>query len=211
MKLWTLILTALIFCGCGLSESKSSLKFTQSGITTLDTLPPSSTLSYAEIHSAIIKPQCLRCHSIDGGDEGGINLETFENLTASLDLVRAEVLSDSMPLGASKLSANQKEIFLKWIDAGGPLNAPVKPEVEFISYEMVNTKVIQPRCLNCHSNAGGNRGDVNLETYEKVVELASTIEVEITNGSMPRPRNKPLTQEQKDLILKWIANGTPKT
>ena len=215
--------------GCNYSLSKTPLNF-QQGAGAFETLPPGTLVSYSVIASSIMQPKCLECHSSAGGDAGGINLETYENVTANLGIIRSEVASDSMPKNRSKLSANQKAILFTWIDAGGPLTStpvvskpPVEPptnpptppttppEVEFISYEMVNTKVIQPRCLGCHSEAGGNRGDVNLETYENVAALAATIEVEIKSGSMPRPKNKPLTAEQKELILKWIANGAPKS
>jgi hypothetical protein len=123
---------------------------------------------------------------------------------------------------------------IAWIDAGGPINGvsqptpvptpnpptpptpptppvpPTPPPVIVLNYENVQREVISPRCLKCHSDAGMNDGDINLETYENVVAVINLIETEIISGSMPRPRTKPLTPEQKDLILKWIALGAPK-
>lgn len=225
MRIMGLFFICGILGGCNYSLSKSPLSFQQGGTGAFETLPPGTVVSYSVINTSIMQPKCLECHSSAGGDAGGINLETYENVTSNLNIIKSEVASDSMPKNRTKLTAKQKEILFAWIDAGGPLNAPTNPPtpptlpeppatppaVEFISYEMVHTKVIQPRCLGCHSETGENRGDVNLETYENVAALAGTIEIEIKDGSMPRPRNKPLTPEQKELILKWIANGAPKS
>lgn len=231
MKLKALLLLLLSLSGCNYNLSKSPLSFKE-GNAGLEQIPAGTIVSYQVIHTTIMQPKCLECHSAAAGDAGGINLENFANVTANLDIIKSEVVSDSMPKNRAKLTAKEKDLLVKWIDAGGPLNAvtttdpqsptptplptpdPVptpKPDVQFISYEMVHINVIQPRCLNCHSEAAGNRGDVNLETYENVAALSSVIEEEIKSGSMPRPKNKPLTPEQKEMILKWIANGSPKT
>lgn len=226
MKLIEMFFICAIQAGCNYSSNKTPLNF-QQGKSGLESIPAGTIVSYSVIHTSIMQPKCIECHSSAGGDAGGINLENYENVAANLGIIKGEVASDSMPKNRGKLTAKQKELLFTWIDAGAPVNGgvitgtnpstpttpipPTPPEVEFISYEMVNVKVIQPRCLGCHSEEGGNRGEVNLETYENVVALAGTIETEIKSGSMPRPRNKPLTPEQKELILKWIANGAPKS
>ena len=226
MKYLVLLLSCSIQFGCNYSLSKSPLNFQQAS-GSLEQIPAGTIVSYAVIASSILQPKCLECHSNAGGDAGGINLETYANVAANLGIIKSEVESDSMPKNRKKLTAKEKEILFLWVNAGGPQagavtiptpNKPTEPSapqepptIEFITYEMVNAQVIAPRCLKCHSDAGGNRGRVNLETYENVVSEINTIEKEIISGSMPRPRNKPLTPEQKDLILKWITNGAPKT
>ncbi len=224
MKPAALLLLCLIQFGCNYSLSKTPLVFDlKEGNGSLEQLPTGTIVTYQVLNSSIIGPKCLECHSSAGGDAGGINLETYANVFDNMALIKSEVASDSMPKNRAKLTSNEKATLFAWIDAGGPKDGgattpptpptpptPEPPQVEVINYEMVNIKVIQPRCLNCHSEAAGNRGDVNLETYENVAALASVIESEIQSGSMPRPRNKPLTPEQKELILKWIANGSPR-
>ncbi len=235
MKVLFILLIGFCQYGCNYSLAKSPLVFKElQG--SLGQTPPGTVVSFQVINSSLIQPKCLECHSSATGDAGGINLETYENVVANLGLIKSEVASDSMPKNRAKLSANEKSILFAWIDAGGPKDPveptptppqgpveptptqpepeppvePTPPQVEFISYEKVHNEVIQPRCLGCHSDASGNRGGVNLETYENVVALTSVIEEEIKSGSMPRPRNRPLTPEQKDLILKWIASGAPR-
>src|SRR5665213_1654773 len=36
-------------------------------------------------------------------------------------------------------------------------------------FSMIQTKVLQPYCVMCHSAAGGNAGGVNLENYTNVI------------------------------------------
>lgn len=221
-------LAILVLCifqwSCNYSLTKSPLAFrpSQAG---LEQFPSGKIADFNLINSAILKPRCLECHSGAGGNDGGINLETYENVIANLGIIKDEVASSSMPKNREKLSAKEKEVLFAWIDAGGPkvpsivqtetpspapTPVPVPEPPTTFTYEMVNTAVIQPRCISCHSDAGGNRGEVNLETYENVAALAPDIESAILSGSMPRPRNKPLTPEQKEMILKWISIGFPK-
>lgn len=77
-----------------------------------------------------------------------------------------------------------------------------------LDFALVMEKVIQPKCLECHAAAGGNRGGVNLETYAAVFLNLADVKADIEDGSMPK-RRQPLTQAQKDLILNWIAAGAP--
>ena len=223
MKLAALLLICAFQSGCNYSLSKTPLNFVEGG-GSLEQVPPGSIVSYQILASTILQPKCLECHSSAGGDAGGINLETYANVTGNLGIIKSEVESNSMPKNRTPLSAKEKEILFTWIDAGGPKDGtavttpptipttpPTQPQVEFITYEMVRTNVLQPRCIGCHSIAGGNKGHVNLETYENVAALTDIIEKEIVKGSMPRPTNKPLTADQKNMILKWIANGAPET
>jgi uncharacterized membrane protein len=222
--LWLML--CMFQVGCNYSLSKTPLIFSE-GQGQLDQIPAGAIVSYEVAAKAIISPRCLECHSRAGGDADGINLETYENVTANLDIIKSAVLSDSMPKNRAKLSTKEKQILIAWIDAGAPLDGkpistpsptpipvppvpvPPTPDSETVTYQMVKTAVIIPRCLNCHSNEGGNRGEINLESYENVAAAAPEIAKEIESGSMPRPRNKPLTSEQKTMILKWIEIGFP--
>lgn len=209
MNILTYALVLLTLGGCNLSDSKSPLLFKEifSGI---QPLPTNGISNFEQINSLILTPKCLSCHSSAGGDAGGLNLETYENVLANLSFIKSEVQADTMPKNKTKLNANEKALLFKWIDAGGPKEETTTPPSEIITYDTVKEKVLAPRCIGCHSDEGGNRGDVNLETYENVLSFASLIESEIISGSMPRPRNKPLSSEQKTLILKWIKDGALK-
>lgn len=218
----------LLLVGCNYSLSKTPLVSNLGGDGTgnIQRLPAGAVVSYPVVHSSILQPKCLECHSSSGGDAGGVNLESYERVIVQLENIKNSITSNSMPKNRAKLSHAEKEVLLSWISAGGPRNGgvavppqapdplppvePSQPDVVVLNYDKVNKEVLAPRCISCHSETGGNRGDVNLETYENVVALAPEIESAIQLGSMPRPRNKPLTAEQKELILKWLSMGAPK-
>ncbi|MGZ3796234.1 MAG: c-type cytochrome domain-containing protein [Pseudobdellovibrionaceae bacterium] len=82
-----------------------------------------------------------------------------------------------------------------------------------INYAFVNAKVFQPKCFKCHSLAGGNKGDVNLETYENVLAKLGDIQNEVfVEGSMPPAEaGGPLGEYEKNVLKMWIDAGTPRT
>jgi uncharacterized membrane protein len=83
---------------------------------------------------------------------------------------------------------------------------PVTPPVGPTFTEVMNT-VIKTNCFQCHSTAGGNRGGLNLETYQNIFDNRHAIKFEVENGTMPTPRGTPLTASQKQNLLTWIEQG----
>ncbi|WP_413290426.1 c-type cytochrome domain-containing protein [Bdellovibrio sp. HCB337] len=93
--------------------------------------------------------------------------------------------------------------------------APVSEETvtpASISYQFVNTKVLAPRCIECHSASGGDDGDVNLETYENVVshlpEIAETVFID--ESMPPKKAGGPLGAYEKSVLRMWIDAGAPR-
>jgi len=231
MKKILLEFTLLILVGCNYSLQKNLAA--SSGGKAIEKLPSGTIPGYQVINTGIIAPKCLECHSGPGGNAGGLNLETYNNVKESLASIRDEVASGRMPKNRERLSAKEQEVLLAWIDTGGPqlgtdptTNLPtptpppttdpspnpgdVMPDPDKIDYQLVNTKVITPRCITCHSVKGGDKGGVNLESYENVLDEIETIKDEVKTGSMPRPKTRPLTDFQKKLFLTWIEKGAPK-
>lgn len=83
------------------------------------------------------------------------------------------------------------------------------PDGSIVSFQVISNSIIQKKCLECHSSAGGNLGDVNLETYENVMDNLGTIRGEIEDGRMPKNRPK-LSGKQKEILLAWIDAGGPR-
>lgn len=79
-----------------------------------------------------------------------------------------------------------------------------------LNYANVNTKVISPYCLSCHSPAGGNRAGVNLEGYANVIARLDRVEgTVLVEGSMP-PSGSPAVSAGAAALLKaWIDAGAP--
>ena len=243
--LFLFILISAFASGCNYSVPKTQ-NTTTTGDQSIQQIPIGTIPSYQTIATSIIAPKCLGCHSSGGGNSGGVNLETYQNVEGHLPAISSAVTSGSMPRDGIILTAKEKEVFLAWIDAGGPLNsltpttgptdiaitptpvpAPVRlptpvpvtiptpiatttmPDPSTIDYKMVNTRVIGLRCISCHSNSGGNRAGINLETYESVFNERNGIKTQVSNGSMPT--GSPLTSIQKQIILAWLNKGAPET
>jgi hypothetical protein len=92
-------------------------------------------------------------------------------------------------------------------------NGKVSPscfEPKNLHFDNVFNLVFRPSCVRCHSEKSGNEGDINLETHEAVTFSLEDIENALIKGSMPpRKAKKPLTADQKDLVLQWIKANAP--
>jgi uncharacterized membrane protein len=80
----------------------------------------------------------------------------------------------------------------------------VPPVPTVVYFSDIYTNVLLPRCLACHS-APHDAGHVNLENYANFIVAKDEVHAAIASGAMP-PR-KPLTDDQKKLILDWIEAG----
>ena len=77
--------------------------------------------------------------------------------------------------------------------------------------------IITKNCATCHQNEGA--APFSLTTYEEVEPLAEIVWNSIASGSMPPWLPDPdcrsykneryLTQDEKDMIQKWVEEGTP--
>ncbi len=77
-----------------------------------------------------------------------------------------------------------------------------------VYYATIEKKILAPKCLSCHSDAGGNLGGVNLETYEEALKHIGAIKQKsLIEKSMP-PKN-PLNNSEKNLLGSWISSGAP--
>jgi uncharacterized membrane protein len=181
-------------------------------------------VGFQMVFQKVIGPRCTECHSDRAGNLGAVNLETYANTLALLQEIRDDIMTSRMPKNRPPLNAEEKQMLLAWIDAGGPLEAPgsagepvpnptptpapVPSEPEMLNYQLVDQQVLRPRCIGCHSEAGGNRGGINLESFENVFKEKGFIKDAVVSGVMP-PR-RPLSDEQKRVLLNWIDQGAPK-
>lgn len=189
----------------------------------------SDQITFKVIQSQVFKDHCVSCHSEKSGNKGDVNLETYENVVKVAQAIRAEVFNRTMPprrLVDLKLSEAQIKLVIDWIDSGakehgeqGP-PSPIPPEVEPVppvvdeepvtgpfDFVEVFEKVIKVSCVKCHSEKGGNKGKLNMETYEAVFAAREKIRHDIEEGFMPPRRSKPLTDNQRKMILEWLQAG----
>lgn len=87
---------------------------------------------------------------------------------------------------------------------------PVTPAS--IDYAFVDAKVFEPHCVRCHSAAGGDKGDVNMETYENVIANLAGIETTaLEEMSMPPKRaGGPLGAYEQGILKMWLDAGAPR-
>jgi uncharacterized membrane protein len=88
-----------------------------------------------------------------------------------------------------------------------PVVPPVPQPPAGPTFSEVMNKVIKTNCFQCHTEANGNRGGLNLETYQNIFDNRHAIKFEVENGTMPTRRGTPLTTEQKQMLLTWIEQG----
>lgn len=81
------------------------------------------------------------------------------------------------------------------------------PDSAVIDYAFVNAKVLDPKCLNCHSTKGRGTEPI-LETYAQVRAHLASIDDEVKTNRMPF-RRAPLSAQEKELLAVWIAAGAP--
>lgn len=75
-----------------------------------------------------------------------------------------------------------------------------------VSYQLINQKVLIPKCISCH----GNSGNINLESYESVYGYIDKIkEVSIFSRQMPKSPYGNLSNEELELLATWIHAGAP--
>ncbi len=76
-----------------------------------------------------------------------------------------------------------------------------------LDFATVRAQVFQPHCFQCHSQAGGNRAGVNLESYANVNSRLATIQNAVNSGAMPPSGSLPTAT--RALLNNWIQAGAP--
>lgn len=194
-------------------------------------------VTYEQLRTKIFDGQCVFCHSATRPTKGlditsvtiaksfaqQIDFQVSRGLmplSGPLTPEERGLISDWVKAGAPSEAdilptcetepPADNDVVVQPVDAPPSDNGPlqVMPDNSQITFEFVRDRVFAFECFACHSNAGGNRGGLNLETYENAVDELDDIEDEVSEDSMP-PRSR-LSQTDKDVILRWIALGAPR-
>lgn len=76
-----------------------------------------------------------------------------------------------------------------------------------LNFKFVSDNVLRAKCLNCHSDAHGNKGGINLETYSNAFALIEKIRAEVAEKAMPLSPAPALTDYEMKLVITWIDSG----
>ena len=93
-----------------------------------------------------------------------------------------------------------------------PNNGTIASKIDIsklsLNYQTIRTEVFQNYCFKCHSQAGGNKNGINLESYASTLNAdIFTIRNAITTDFMPQ--NNSLPPNIKTLLVAWIDAGAP--
>lgn len=179
--------------------------------------------TYAKLTELVLGPKCFNCH--DGSREK--DLRSYATFLNNLLLIQSDIESGRMPKGTT-LTSGEKDLVLSWIAAGAPEDgvAGVRPTptpipVDVIpDYATLSSVILAPKCFTCHDgarvrpdpkNPGKMKGAKDLRTYELFVASIVSVKDEVESGDMPPQKKKapPLTDNEKTVLLNWIAAGAP--
>lgn len=195
-----------------------------------DTLNSNQSLGFAEIQSMVFAPKCARCHSGMVGSYDAV-IANLSEIGRRVQLSGAGMMP---PASASALSEAEKNALLSWIANGAPLVggdpveqpsappgappttppvgpppvAPVPPARLHFAY--VKERVLTPKCARCHSGMVSNYESVLANIREIEDRIQITPDDPLAFMMMPPEKAPPLSQEEKDILLRWIQDGAPR-
>lgn len=196
---------------------------------------PATIITYDILKSDVLENGCIGCHSA-GNPRGGIDLSSYLKAKPLAARIQFVVERGTMPRPPVTLTAEQKNKIITWVEQGAvnslteiaecdeetaevpttleepPVDELVLtkvPPVEQINFKLVKEKILQTNCLACHSNSGGNRGRVNLETYENVEDEIDDVLEQVEFGMMPPAPRPSLTAIEIEVLNIWVKNGMP--
>lgn len=167
-------------------------------------------LNYRTMQAAVLGPQCLRCHSAAGGNQGGLSLETYQQVRASLNRIYyRSIEKKDMPSGG--LGAAQYDMLKSWIEAGAPeTGGTVSRTISGpVGWSVVKNQIFKNSCLDCHSGASAE-AELDLTSLEVVRRnITGIFKAAIIDQSMPLQPYAALSDSEKQALMKWISQGMP--
>lgn len=212
MKLWILAVMVALLSACNYNKVKDAAGRGDGDID----LERLSLPDYATVNSLILGPKCVSCHSSGGGNDGGVNLETYANVRAQINrIIFVTVESREMP-PRTPLSERENQLLTNWADAGAPetvVGIGEKPDLSIEKgpndWAKLNEKFFVPKCVACHSSEQAD-GGVDLSTLAAVkANAAKVFESVIIKGTMPLEPYPAVTPPERRVLLKWFDAGMP--
>ena len=178
----------------------------------------SQKVTYSQLEAKLLGPKCLRCHSDAGGNQGSLNLESYDHTRAHLESIKQRVLVDQNMPPKSSLSNGEKSLLNNWImneiAINGQNTTPVKVAV---LWPRVRDEIIQNHCLQCHSPPGKSTSEDRVSTMEAGLDLTNLAVVRekadlifkrtIIIGDMPLKPFPNLSDQEKKLLAQWMIDG----
>lgn len=173
------------------------------------------TLGFEVVKTVMGRNRCFECHTVEKGNRGGVNLETYANAKARASRLFATTASGFMPMGGPRVSAEDVAILQAWFDAGAPetstlplpgavipapIEQPEEPELPpGLVFADVKTAIFSAHCTGCHAS---------FNEYARVSGRLTEIQRAVDTNLMPK-NGPPLSAELKTMLNLWIAAGAP--
>lgn len=175
---------------------------------------------------SVIESRCVSCHNSQNPSGGidyvnnvsqllgsGLVIPRYPELSPLYQVIAQGDMPPSKPL-----SQDEVNIINEWIKTGFQSGTTPVGNVPIVNtnlepkFTSVFNNVIKPKCLGCHSNAGGNKGGVNLETYNSLrsfttpgLSANSVLVIALSAGGKMSGR---VTANELSVIKQWIDAGS---
>lgn len=203
----------LSFSGCNYNRSK--LAPDGGGPTGNDF--NTANMDYKSVDQSVIGPRCASCHSVAGGNQGGVNLESYASIRSLIPQIfnRALEKRDMPPSGP--LSEREALMLKAWLELGAPersSDVTEKPDPGFesgpVTWEAVRTKIFEKKCIECHQQPRPD-GALDLTDLAEVRKKAANIfDRVIIRQDMPISPIPALSMSERKFLLNWFNLGLPK-
>lgn len=203
MKFLIIVLTFIFAVSCAPSGTNENLLFQD--ITLI-----SGKVSFNELKTKLLVPQCVRCHAW-AQDEVAVNSRIVVGIPAASPLF-IQVSSGRMPQGGPPVAKAQLALLEAYIKGGGDGPQTPPPELK-PTYASLKFHLFDKSCTMCHN--GQNPRIPDLRSYARVTDEIEDVLSEIDIGSMP-PRDQngnaraPMPSDEVINVLnQWVRLGMP--
>lgn len=209
---WVVVLAILALSACGGGGGGSN--GTDGNVSASS---GNAALTYRSHTRDIIDSRCVTCHR-EGG-QAPFSLATYAEVVAKRSAIVYTLESGTMPKpGFAPLSAPERTLLLDWLAEGaaegeGDVTLAATP----YTYYGYTKSILDARCANCHSP--GEIAPFSLTDYEGVYAVRSAIAHQVesdamppwppTNDYTPLRNNRSLPDEERAVLLDWLAGGAP--
>lgn len=200
------LLSFFVLAACSFEHKKGKVANTDGAIL-LD-----RPVAYAEVFQTVLGPRCVGCHSSAGGNQGGVNLETYEaTVPLALRIEKATVTDKTMPKGQA-LSDAEMQIIATWLSQGASRNGANRSSAKLrqqIVWSTIKEEIFEKKCLDCHSQPRPEK-ELDLASFEEVkTHINKIFETAVISQTMPLAPYEQLSLDEKQALAQWIALGMP--
>ncbi len=185
--------------------------------TTHQTTKPDSVCFNTSIYPLIMSNCGMSgCHDA-ASHAKGLDVTTYAKISYYATQIYSSINANRMPQGLPKFTADQKALFLKWMNEGKKNTyCNNNCDTSSVTYTKSIAPVVSKYCLGCHNtnNAASSGGNVFLDNYTNVKtnavsgNLLCSIDWSKTCSKMPKG-NTPLAYCDIRKFVIWKKNNCP--